>query len=460
MLGESRKDVHAARDSKSELGRRVAGLSPYTGAGSGGETPSEPRAVGPRSNSFLRPIPPKIPGRFAMRPAAADRSGTMTKPVLAMLFLSCAATPAVAQNLSFDELHHRMIERRAVEAVIWGMSAVNADLMRQAALKAGANENEVVFWSRPVDWRNQTLTPNPDAIYLMVFFNTKNGPVVLEIPPAEGGNSITANIDDIWQMPLEDAGPSGADKGKGGKYLILPPGHADTIPNGYIPLRALTYSGYALIRSNLASHADADIAISVAYGKRVRVYDFKDSAHPPATRFTDAVTTLFDSTIPYDERFFDSLNRIVQTEPWLDRDRAMIDTLRSIGIKKGKPFNPDASTKTPLVTAVREAHAWLDHLYETKFPPYWPTARWAVPALTEHLTAFSQWLLRSEHLSNRCARDHLHPRLRRHQTAGRRAILPDQQQGQARQSARRGGHLSPAWSCERPCGALLVGDRL
>ena len=26
-------------------------------------------------------------------------------------------------------------------------------------------------------------------------------------------------------MPLEDAGPEGADKGNGGKYLILPPGY-------------------------------------------------------------------------------------------------------------------------------------------------------------------------------------------------------------------------------------------
>ena len=51
-------------------------------------------------------------------------------------------------------------------------------------------------------------------------------------------------------------------------------------------------------------------------------------------------TRLFDATIPYDARYFDALNRIVQTEPWLDRDRAMIDTLKTIGIEKGKPFAP------------------------------------------------------------------------------------------------------------------------
>jgi hypothetical protein len=160
----------------------------------------------------------------------------------------------------------------------------------------------------------------PDAIYFMTFFNTRNGPVAFEIPPAEAGHSITANIDDIWQMPLEDAGPSGADKGKGGKYLLLPPGYADKVPKGYIALPMLTYSGYALIRSNLASHADADVASSVAYGKRVKVYAYKDRANPPPTRFTDMIATI-DATILYDERFFDSLNRIIQDEPGLPATR-------------------------------------------------------------------------------------------------------------------------------------------
>ena len=54
---------------------------------------------------------------------------------------------------------------------------------------------------------------------------------------------------------------------------------------------------------------------------------------------------LYDSTIPYDVRFFESLNRVVQAEPWLERDKVMIDQLESIGIVKGKPFNPDPRTK-------------------------------------------------------------------------------------------------------------------
>jgi hypothetical protein len=66
------------------------------------------------------------------------------------------------------------------------------------------------------NWKNQTLTPNPDTLCFMPFFSTKDaGPLVLEIPPADEG-SITGTIMNCWQEALEDVGPAGMDKGKGG----------------------------------------------------------------------------------------------------------------------------------------------------------------------------------------------------------------------------------------------------
>jgi hypothetical protein len=290
----------------------------------------------------------------------------------------------MAPNLSATDLARRTIERRAVEAVIWGMPAVNFDRMYQAMVrdaKAGEGSNKIVYWSHPSTWKNQTLTPNPDTIYLMPFFNTKDvGPMVLEIPPADNG-SITGSVDDCWQTAIEDVGPAGVDKGKGGKYLILPPGYKDPIPSDYIPMPSLTYQSYALLRSNLKSSSDADIVSAVAYGKRVKVYPLSQAAQPPATQFIDAIEVVFDATIPYDMRYFESLNRIVQIEPWLTRDKAMIDQLKSIGIEKGKPFNSDAKMPDVLKAAVLEAHAWLADQYEHSYfpPPYYEGGHWYVP---------------------------------------------------------------------------------
>jgi hypothetical protein len=274
-----------------------------------------------------------------------------------------------------------MIERRAVEAVVWGMPAVNYDLMLQEMLKAGGKPNQVIYWGRPLDATNQTLTPNPDALYFMAFFDTKDGPIVLDLPPGDANGSFNGNIVTVWQMPLEDAGLLGLDKGKGGKYVVLPPGYKRAAPDGCFALPSDTFGGYMLFRANFKSHADADVQAAIAYGKRMKVYPLARAADPPATVFTDVQDILFDSTIRYDASFFAHLHRIVQDEPWLERDRAMIDALKSLGIEKGKPFEPGEATKALLAAAAREAGEWLEAKYDGGFPPFFSaTSRWTFPA--------------------------------------------------------------------------------
>src|SRR6266516_183467 len=311
----------------------------------------------------------------------------MKHAAVSAVALICAATSVYAQTLSADDLARRTIERRAIEAIIWGMPVVNYDLMYQAAVRdAKAAFNQVIYWSRLPDWKIQTLTPNPDAIYLTPFVNTKDvGPMVLELPPADEG-SITGTVMDVWQSALEDVGPAGVDKGEGGKYLILPPGYKDKMPAGYFALPSDTYEGYALLRSIPKSGSDADVAKAVAYGKRVKLYPLSQAARPPATTFVDVVDIVYDGTITYDLRFFESLNRIVQAEPWLERDKAMIDQLKSIGIEKGKPFSPDPRTQDVLNNAAREAHAWLVARYEASLSsPYYEASHWALPGSLELL---------------------------------------------------------------------------
>ena len=114
-----------------------------------------------------------------------------------------SASAQTGTNNADQELQLRAVARRAIEAINWGMSAVNFDLMVQSMVKIGGKYNQVLYWSRLPDWKIQTLTPNPDTIYFSPFINTKEaGPVVIEIPPAEGG-SITATIMDSWQGPRD-----------------------------------------------------------------------------------------------------------------------------------------------------------------------------------------------------------------------------------------------------------------
>jgi hypothetical protein len=281
------------------------------------------------------------------------------------------------ETISTD-LAERTVQRRAVEAVIWGMPAVNYERMLQAAIANGAKLNQVVYWSKPVNWKNQALTPNPDTIYLNPFYDTSAGPVVVEIPPADADHVIVGSFDVAWQNALADVGPAGIDKGKGAKYLITPPGFRESARDGYIVLSSETYRGFVILRSNFKSRSDEDIQSAVEHGKRIKVYPL--GGNPDSTVFVDAYDKPFVATIPYDATFFELLDRFVQCEPWLTRDKAMIDTLKTIGIEKGKPFHPDAKTKSILASAAREAHEVIARKYEEGFvPPFFEGTHWAVP---------------------------------------------------------------------------------
>jgi hypothetical protein len=89
-------------------------------------------------------------------------------PLLAATFLDTLtaglvgnAARAQPATLSSSELHRRTLERRAVEAAIWGIPLVNFDAMRQAFFRgAQATYGDLMFWSRPGSWKLQGLTPN------------------------------------------------------------------------------------------------------------------------------------------------------------------------------------------------------------------------------------------------------------------------------------------------------------
>jgi hypothetical protein len=288
-----------------------------------------------------------------------------------------APSPA-PRATSGPTLAERAIHRRAVEAVIWGIPAVNFDLMVQAAAANGAKPNQIVYWSRPVNWKDQTLTPNPDTIYLNPFYDTRDGPVVLEIPPTANGQVIVGSADMAWQNAMQDFGPDGADQGKGGKYLITPPGYRGKVPAGYEVLASETFQGFVILRSNFKSRSDADIAAAVDHGRKVRFYPL--GAHPDTTVFVDVYDKPFDSTIPYDWRFFESLHRFIQAEPWLTRDKVMIEQLKSLGIEKGKPFAPDEKMKALLDAGAKEAHEYIAARYEANFePPFFEGTHWGLP---------------------------------------------------------------------------------
>ncbi len=70
--------------------------------------------------------------------------------------LFCSAFPVRAETLTPEDLTSRMVYRRAVDAVIWGLPLVGEDTVKQAAFRDGkAKYNDIVWWPQG-SWKNQS----------------------------------------------------------------------------------------------------------------------------------------------------------------------------------------------------------------------------------------------------------------------------------------------------------------
>jgi hypothetical protein len=289
--------------------------------------------------------------------------------------------------LAAAEAAERTLQRRAVDAAIWGMPIVSVEAMRQAYFRdAGAKYNDIVFWSKPSDWKFQFTTPNSSTYYVYFNYNLKDGPVVLDVPSAVGAG-LFGSVLDSWQVPLADVGPAGEDAGKGGKYLLLPPGFQGTLPTGYIPLRSETFNGYGLLRVIPVSTSEPDITKAIGLVKKLRVHPLASKAAAPQQRYIDMAGKLMDGVVAFDETFYERLARMVNEEPVVIRDLVAMAQLRTIGIEKGKPFSPSDAAKASLKTAVREAHAGL-MLGVRGGEGWWPGSQWKLPEDKGRKTGF------------------------------------------------------------------------
>jgi hypothetical protein len=313
-----------------------------------------------------------------------------TQTLLAAALMSALTVTSVyAKNFTAEELNRRTIERRAVDAVIWGLPLVGEDAVKQAYFRDGkANYNDIVWWPKGGGWKNQSPTPNVNARYMYFFCNTKqDGPVVVELPPAVPGASFYGTIEDAWYVPLVDLGF----EGKGGKYLVLPPDYKGDVPDGYTPVRPATYNTMTLLRSIVASLSEKDVQAGNDLVKQVKVYPFSQAGNPPVQRLLDMTDVMYNGLIKYDETFFTSLARMLNEEPVQPRDLQMLGMLRPLGIEKGKEFKPDTATVALLNSAAKEALAWLTDRAATDVTPWWPDSQWCIPSPPITVPTMFKW---------------------------------------------------------------------
>jgi hypothetical protein len=249
----------------------------------------------------------------------------------------------VYENLDFT---------RGVEAFLSGIPAASLYAACEGLSHAGVKRNGGIgIFQDLMDARSLFLTANSTTVYVLQCLDLKDGPMVVEVPPG-----VLGPVDDAYFRWVTDVGLTGPDKGKGGKYLFVPPGYTGNVPtDGYFVTKSPTFSNLVFYRAFVRG---GDIA-AAANGVKAsaRVYPLSAVPNPPTQAFLDLSGKQFNTIHANDFHFYEEINSVIQHEPADAFDPEIVGLFAAIGIKKGEPFAPDARMKGILSDAVAVANA-------------------------------------------------------------------------------------------------------
>jgi hypothetical protein len=273
------------------------------------------------------------------------------------------------KNIEYD-----IMVQRATQAAIYYMPAVAQVDFIKATKRAGGDYDTVNYVTKPFGSDKGFLTANDTTAYAWGSISTKKGPMVIEVPPMTDKIDYFGSFISAWHVPMVDVGSKGVDKGKGGKYLFLPPNY-----NGkYGTKEKLKSKGYIVVPGmdghdasysfrptllNGATHADAG-----KHAKGIKVYSLKEATKGKIkpTKYLDATNLSYDCLPYYNMTFIEDINDVVQHNPIREKDRAIYSMLQSIGIKKGEKFKPTSLQKKAALEGLELAYAYMQKKFVTE----------------------------------------------------------------------------------------------
>lgn len=297
--------------------------------------------------------------------------------LVGMMAMSGLTTQTLAQeahfkklaNLPFSEgrptketsqtLRDELLFQRAIQTYLWAMPLINTLGMQVGSERTfGAGYNVLPIWKQRLNAKTLITTPNSDLIYAMSYVDLgKDGPLVMEAPPMLQGILM-----DFWQRPIPvdggkffgDVGLAGPDGGKGGKFLLAPPGYKGPVPEGYYVYRSGTYSVFIFLRGFYGD--PKNLTPTVAHLEQTKIYPLIGAAEAKPMKFPDASGVSVNMLPINGGSAFDHLKLLLDREGGNLAGPDWLGMLAAIGIIKGQPFKPDAHTREILDRAAKTAY--------------------------------------------------------------------------------------------------------
>ena len=285
----------------------------------------------------------------------------------------------LAQELKFQQ---------ATQAYLWAMPLINTLGMKLGSEEVfGAGYNVLPVWKERLDPKTLVTTPNSGVIYAMSYVDmSETGPVVFEAPP-----NLQGILLDFWQRPIPvdggkfagDVGLPGPDAGKGGKFLVLPPGYAGNVPEGYYVYRSGTNNLFIFLRSFYQDPNDLSPAVKLMEQAKVYPLNLPEAERKPM-EFPNASGVPANMLPRSDITAFEQLKWLVDREGRNLADPDGLGILASVGLVEGKPFTPSPDSRAILGAAADVAYkmsrviGFTDEEYGVSLK-VWPDRRWLNP---------------------------------------------------------------------------------
>ncbi len=323
------------------------------GAGKGGKAPAaEPPAAEPPAEQpteqaaaaksvqagdataekrTYKPIPPFVP-----------TPETIDSKIGRLEFPGGYPSDETAQKLA-DE----MLYVHGVSAYTDTIQGASLWAIRKGFADIGVKDNEFIVSPEMMDGRALFLTANMDTYYFWSNINLKDGPIVVETPPG-----VLGIFDDFWFRWISDFGLPGPDRGKGGRYLLVPPGYTGELPEGGYFINHSRTNLVTMIGRMFLEGNSTEISEKVVK-ENLKVYPYAEGgegtsigsylqggarlgkmAEPKAPRMVDVSGISINTLPPADFGHFEYVNALVQSEPASALDPEIAGQLAAIGIVK------------------------------------------------------------------------------------------------------------------------------
>ena len=253
---------------------------------------------------------------------------------------------------------------RGTEVFLNFIPAASLEGMRIGTEEQGCTDPNQCLMFKRLDANPLFLNGNTDTVYASTLLDLEsNGPIVVEVPPKCGPGTVN---DAFFPFVIDMGGPE-PDRGQGGKYLILPPdamtaldapiGGATIDIDGetYFAVRSPGSMNWLILRGLLVD-GKPDAAVEM-FETGIKVYPHAERDDPKEMESTDASRIPFNTTHANDFDFFEEIHQVIERDPLDLLDPEIRGLAASIGLQKGKPFDPGSRMKAILEDSVAIGNA-------------------------------------------------------------------------------------------------------